>query len=631
MPPSKDSNLPEISANCNSARDKVIENIRKTDDNNAGNVREVKTKRRKKRRRLNSERLTMNRLLAEFQHSPHSLRIPASQVSSVCGLHPFTNLPRLLFDFVYQSHLGQMLLQADAKAVGLSLVTVDDTTHERAQLRSIASKASEPTKKLIERVLDRKSIRSVDQVQSLQKQLRVHAEQAQKDGNITKRQVKDLLSLSRGHVSKGFGTMYEEDALDVYEKRVGCRVRERNDVLMEWKFRREILEDGSVTAVPLGKAERRWGDWAVWKSAQSAREKDDGNDGEDFGCVDTTENESSERHDIGTSCGDPSLQTTSRKIGRKSLPIHIDESETASDTDYDSNSSSSIALVDDDEKVSICKSYFGDNVQNSQFVIEKPYFKITGAVDGIRDEVYLEDKAVTSTQHDDGTNHCIEALKSEDDSADIASPENILDANDEILNLSSSRSDNTQHEKAIVEDTYDSSFDEDIEQWSLRPIIVECKHRMTKAHNPPPLYDQIQTCVYCHMYGVEEADLIQVVRRQCHDKSRDNGNRTDEQQMEITISRICLNDPIHNHQHHWTATLLPRIASFVDAVYNIRRDDGKRFRLLMAMAQCEMGVEYLGTNIGEEEDKIENAEKESWKILWEECPWLLHCDTAFDR
>ena len=187
------------------------------------------------------------------------------------------------------------------------------------------------------------------------------------------------------------------------------------------------------------------------------------------------------------------------------------------------------------------------------------------------------------------------------------------------------------------------SDDDDDDQWTLRPIIVECKHRMAKAQIPPPLYDQIQTCLYCHMYDVEEADLIQVIRRR---SSRDNSGQKEEtsyhgiskectetdsngaqkckNHIEITISRISLHDPLHNHQHHWTATILPRLASYVDAVYNVRKDDGKRYRLLMALMQCQ-----------EEETMQENrgkhSEKDAWDVLWDECPWLLHCDTAYGR
>ena len=60
--------------------------------------------------------------LARFQASPTYLRLPASSVAALCGLHPFQNLPQLLCDYVYQSPLGQALLQRDATALGLTLV-----------------------------------------------------------------------------------------------------------------------------------------------------------------------------------------------------------------------------------------------------------------------------------------------------------------------------------------------------------------------------------------------------------------------------------------------------------------------------------------------------------------------------
>jgi len=57
-----------------------------------------------------------------------------------------------------------------------------------------------------------------------------------------------------------------------------------------------------------------------------------------------------------------------------------------------------------------------------------------------------------------------------------------------------------------------SGHDDEEESWMLKPIVVECKHRMRKLYNPPPLYDQIQSTVYCLMRGTDEADLVQVLR-----------------------------------------------------------------------------------------------------------------------
>ena len=70
------------------------------------------------------------------------------------------------------------------------------------------------------------------------------------------------------------------------------------------------------------------------------------------------------------------------------------------------------------------------------------------------------------------------------------------------------------------------------------------------------------------------------------------------------------NESLTEIAYHWS--------SFVDAVYNIRKDDGKRYKLLMAFVQSQ-------------QEENGDTEKESWKLLWDECPWLIHCDTAFGK
>jgi hypothetical protein len=51
------------------------------------------------------------------------------------------------------------------------------------------------------------------------------------------------------------------------------------------------------------------------------------------------------------------------------------------------------------------------------------------------------------------------------------------------------------------------------DSWILHRVIVECKHRMNRIQPSPPLYEQIQTTAYCLMYEVEDADIIQVLRK----------------------------------------------------------------------------------------------------------------------
>ena len=261
-----------------------------------------------------------------------------------------------------------------------------------------------------------------------------------------------------------------------------------------------------------------------------------------------------------------------------------------------------------------------------------------------------------------------------------------------------------------------SAFDED---WQLRQIIVECKHRMRKTFHSPPLYDQIQTTAYCLMYNVDNADIVQVMRNPkpsapnkvqktnetdtatnrkpestAASESTDGGleveeastvfstetvpknraaslmndnhvdldmkekadaklvatdveedkkphatevegalpentaevpetnehvskekDKSDEElvtAVEIDVKRVSIDDPLFQHRQNWNDIILPRLRSFVDAVYSIRANDSKRYRLLVAMSDPS------GTS-------------EAWNILHEECPWLKDCDTAFHR
>jgi hypothetical protein len=82
--------------------------------------------------------------------------------------------------------------------------------------------------------------------------------------------------------------------------------------------------------------------------------------------------------------------------------------------------------------------------------------------------------------------------------------------------------------------------------------------------------------------------------------------------VEIAVNRVSIDDPLFQHRYQWGKIVLPRLCSFVDAVYRIRACDEKRYRLLMAMASSSL-----------------STQADAWKLLHEECPWLQYCDTAF--
>lgn len=195
---------------------------------------------------------------------------------------------------------------------------------------------------------------------------------------------------------------------------------------------------------------------------------------------------------------------------------------------------------------------------------ERPFFWLYGCVDGIRDELWYDD----------------------------------------------------EHPRSKAEATIIDHGCDDDDEWKLRQVVIECKHRMKTLHsrlttpiNPPPLYDQIQAVVYCLMYETTEADIIEVFRSHTDECNNTNDNRS--HRIDIATSRITLYDPIHRHGEHWKSVILPRLREFVEAVYTIRSDDGKRYQLLSSLASMDEDI--------------------PWKIIIDECPWLKDCDTAYYR
>jgi hypothetical protein len=152
------------------------------------------------------------------------------------------------------------------------------------------------------------------------------------------------------------------------------------------------------------------------------------------------------------------------------------------------------------------------------------------------------------------------------------------------------------------------------------------------ASTPPPLYGQIQAVAYCLMYETTEADIIEVTWNNTADESNDMNtnnnscNKTKDNKITydskpadknksyripIATSRITLYDPVHRHGEHRKSIILPRLRDFVEAIYAIRCDDGKRYQLLSYPASMD--------------------EDMSWKLIIDECSRLKNCDTAYSR
>ena len=130
---------------------------------------------------------------------------------------------------------------------------------------------------------------------------------------------------------------------------------------------------------------------------------------------------------------------------------------------------------------------------------------------------------------------------------------------------------------------------------------------------------------YCHKLEADNEKTAETTDgEEKNDERAGEGNEEASVSMEIRIDRIRIDDAIFHHRYHWNSVILPRLRSWVDAVYRIRRDDAKRYALLAALVSSPVSNSSIST-------RTTISPESSWKIIFEECPWLEHCDTAYSR
>ena len=552
-------------------------------------------------------------LAAAHRTRKDSLRLSASRIAALTGFNPYADLPNLILDLVYQGYAGQLLLSQDARLLGMELVSRDTAMEEL--LAKAATSATEVAKTAKDKAEAKEIQTAVQQIAQIQ---RGEAKPPSTVASATKMKTQTLAKISevqkklpktskaklsageakmlsesvRSVVDTNFGTHHENEALDLYEQRYGCEVRERNEGIYCLDFVRGEEDDassgtGEATAVPVGLAKKLYDNTSR-----------NSNDGE------------SNAMDMNADC---------------------------------------IDLTDDVDNSDEEKEKAGPKEKSSG----RPYFCILGSIDGIRDELCYAPPAGE-----------VSAASSASGSAEA------------------------------------SGHDDEKEIWMLKPIVVECKHRMRKLYNPPPLYDQIQSTVYCLMRGTDEADLVQVLRSEKKRKvakprkkeARDdepakpqpqltdfgyvveskaigehdgNGNATGESksgdkedgsengpeirptnaendkvgevprdakptqgedeklprasdtntttELNILVTRIKMDDQATQHRSNFQSVVLPRLRSIVDAIYTIRSDDDKRYRFLVNATSSDIDAA---------------ARKIALESLFTECPWLRHCDIS---
>lgn len=154
--------------------------------------------------------------LVAFQYRNDSLRVSASNVAAMVGLHPYKNLAELLTQLVYQGPTGQALLRKDSRLLGLRLVSDEQI------LRDLANKAGPATKRALESALQvkqgEKVVANVDKALEVKRKV---LQEAQKTGRLQVAELKLLGEGARSAVDTGFGTAGEDDALDWYAHKCG--------------------------------------------------------------------------------------------------------------------------------------------------------------------------------------------------------------------------------------------------------------------------------------------------------------------------------------------------------------------------------------------------------------------------
>jgi len=123
----------------------------------------------------------------------------------------------------------------------------------------------------------------------------------------------------------------------------------------------------------------------------------------------------------------------------------------------------------------------------------------------------------------------------------------------------------------------------------MRTLVVEVKHRMKTIKHPPNIYDVVQLCSYCRVFGLSCGHLVQCLR---------------EESAGGPVGRLHVSSldfsPGSRDRQGWDEHVLPALYKLSAAVYATRADEGARLQLLAAQSQEERAalVEGICSHLG---------------------------------
>ncbi|CAJ1954481.1 unnamed protein product [Cylindrotheca closterium] len=576
-----------------------------------------------------------------FQNQKHSLRIPVSEIASCVGFHEYRDLVQLALRQVYQGSAGQELLAHDSKLLGLRLES------DEQLLMEIAEQAGKETKEAWKAVVQVKhgvrKEQSVEQAQTLSKAVVQKAKESKK---LTRSQIQQLEQASKHSVNTGFGTCWEDQALDMYEKQFGYEVRARNEEIKIWPF---VRVDGGDTVRPL-KDPHSHRQLTLLNAAGIAedepepkRQRNSDSDEMDkkFGLISTRNISIKKQKEclfslrgaidgIRDELVPNSCMTTSDDDDSWVLQPIIVECKHRMN-----RLQPSPPLYEMIQIAAYCKMYDAKDADLLQVLRKKKLTIQRRAKDNqtkpaLPDENFRQQKlpfvATSDKENNDKENDKAEPNSKPTDQSVVDMTGNC--ENEEACpNINGSmqqKSEEDEKESSGVFDTTELS--EEIGDGAAEESVQVDEESSIKREPVGLATEKVQTEAK-HSITIGTNETLN------EDSAREEDPGTDKQDamtMEISVTRMSMDDPRYQLNDNWESLILPRLKSWVEGIYEIRSSDDKRYRLLMASTESSVAV--IGDH---DEDVLEQQSlqqlRDAWNILFEECPWLVDCDTQYSR
>eukprot|EP00939_MAST-03C_sp_MAST-3C-sp1_P002161 g2161.t1 len=502
------------------------------------------------------------------------MRIRVSNIAGLCGLNEWTDLPSLICELVYQDN-GD-LRKKDAEAWGIVWINEED------QIRDLLKRKGKGAKRIREALAnaqkdDSSTSCSANQAKSLV------AKALKKEASLfTSEEARLIENAARHSVNTNFGKRMEASAIVEYAKVTGWEVTGCNEEIYTWKFPSR-MEDVEAPGLLMRDEGRR-------RDGQGSRRS-------------PTERHIALRSVVDRFChfwglpkgkykklsplaksmwdssdvGDGWIRLTGALSSGDRRFVHsLAEGRGLGHESNGNGATRRVTLqvastpLDRGSMRSSCQG---------RVVTEVIRSLLEATISLAEEEEEESHSSGIPSEGDDAANRdigdlCDRANESEEEEDD-ADDDNVADAI-ELVGMV----DGIAHEL--------DCGDADPDNWTLKPLVVEIKHRMGTGYTrAPPLYEHIQCVCYMLLLGCEHADLVQVhriasssssalVTEDATAKKRKTSEGERARESALSIHRVHLDGPPFWHRKHWFETIVPRLYMVWDAIKRLRVVDEDR-------------------------------------------------------